>query len=221
MLYLLFLALLVPSLTAQSSDVSLPQDVGFVERDQRYQLKPNDVVEIRFRYTPEFNLTATIQPDGYITSQIAGDVKVEGLTLAEAADRIAEQSSERLKDPEVVVIPKDFVKPRFAVAGEVNNPGYHELRGDVGLIEAIAVSGGFKNSAKRKQVVLVRQIDSEHARVRVFNAKKLMSADHVEERIRVRPDDVIVVPRNRISKIDPVLRVANVGIWGLSLALMQ
>src|SRR5262249_13009182 len=120
----------------------------FATRDQRYRLQPNDVVELQFRYTPEFNMSATIQPDGDITSPIAGEVHVGGMTLAEAANAITKQASARLKDPEVTVLLKDFVKPHFVVAGEVAHPGTFDLRGDIGIIQAIAMSGGFKDSAQ-------------------------------------------------------------------------
>ena len=32
--------------------------------EARYVLEPGDVLEIQYRYTPEFNQTLTVQPDG-------------------------------------------------------------------------------------------------------------------------------------------------------------
>src|SRR5262245_42546231 len=122
MRYLIFLLTVGPFCFAQSASPN-----GFASRDQRYRLQPNDVVEVQFRYTPEFNTTATIQPDGYITSAIAGQVHVGGLTLTEAAEAITKQAVARLNDPEVTVFLKDFVKPHFVVAGEVAHPGSFEL----------------------------------------------------------------------------------------------
>jgi protein involved in polysaccharide export with SLBB domain len=34
--------------------------------DKRYQLVSGDVLDVIYRYTPEFNQTVTIQPDGYV-----------------------------------------------------------------------------------------------------------------------------------------------------------
>jgi polysaccharide export outer membrane protein len=202
--------------SAQTNSESPTHKTDFAERDKRYRIQPNDVIEVQFRYTPEYNLTATVQPDGYITSQIAGQVKVGGLTLSEAEALISQTASARLKDPEVTVVPKDFVKPRFVVAGEVNHPGPQELRGDIGIIEAIAMGGGFKESAQRSQVVLVRKMDSEYAQVRVFDLKKLMRPENIREQVKIQPDDLIVVPQNRISRLEPVIRIASLGLYGLS-----
>src|SRR5262245_5181443 len=91
---------------------------GFATREPRYRIQQNDVVEVRFRYTPEYNVTATVQPDGFISIDVVGDVKLGGLTLDEASAEIAKQAGARLRDPEVVVHLKDFVKPHFIVAGE-------------------------------------------------------------------------------------------------------
>ena len=46
-----------------------------------YTLHPGDVLDVQYRYTPEFNQTLTVQPDGYISLEIGGDLKVGGRTL--------------------------------------------------------------------------------------------------------------------------------------------
>lgn len=190
------------------------------DRNQRYAIQPNDVVEIQFRYTPEFNFTATIQPDGYISSQITGDVLIGGLTLTEAAAAIAKGAGARLKDPDVGVVLKDFVKPHFVVAGEVARPGTYELRGEVGLIQAIAMSGGFvRESAKRSQVILVRRTSGDYAEVKLFNLKQLMSKKGVLEDVILKPNDMLVVPQNAISKIQPYIQLGYLGMYGLTFGL--
>ena len=198
-----------------------PQDppTGFATRNARYKLQPNDVVEVQFRYTPEFNTVATVQPDGYISLQAAGDVLVGGLTLSEARAAIAKQASARLKDPEVVVLLKDFVKPHFVVAGEVAHPGTFELHGNIGIIQAIAMSGGFRDSAKRTKVVLVRRANADYARVNVYDMRKLMQPGGIQEDVTIQPNDLIVVPRNRIGKIEPYLRISSLGLYGLTMGI--
>ena len=206
-------------LCAYAADPPQSPADGFANRDQRYRIQANDVVEVQFRYTPEFNFAATVQPDGYVSCQAAGDVSIAGLTIAEAAKTIASKASARLKDPEVTVLLKDFVKPHFVVAGEVNHPGAYDLRGDIGIIQAIAMSGGFKDSAKRTQVILVRKANAEFAEVKVYDLNKRMSPREIREDITLRPDDMLVVPRNQITKIEPYIRFASLGMYGLAMGL--
>jgi polysaccharide export outer membrane protein len=119
----------------------------------------------------------------------------------------------------VNVILKDFVKPHFVVAGEVARPGTFDLRGDVTAVQAIAMSGGFKESSKQTQVVLLRRVNKEYAEVKVLDLKKLMSPSNIREDILIQPDDMLVVPQNRISKLEPYVRVGSTGLYGLGLML--
>jgi polysaccharide export outer membrane protein len=195
------------------------EKAGFTPREQRYRVQPNDVVEVHFRYTPEYNVTATIQPDGFISIEVVGDVKLGGLTLEEASAAIAKQAGARLRDPEVVVHLKDFVKPHFVVAGEVNHPGTYDLRGQVTTVQAIAMSGGFKESSKQSKVILLRRINEDYAEVKIIDLKKMMSPATIREDITLRADDMLVVPKNTLSKLEPVVRVGSMGLYGIALAL--
>jgi polysaccharide biosynthesis/export protein len=191
----------------------------FADRDPHYQLQVEDKVEVQYRYTPEYNAGVAVQPDGVVTLPYIGEIKVAGMTLAEASEAIRLKACERLRDPDVVVLLKDYVKPYFIIAGEVTRPGRMDLRGDVGLIEAIALGGGFKDSAHRKQVILLRKTASDSAQVSVIDANKLMSAGGVQEDIRIHAGDMVVIPRNFISKLSPYMKLTETGLYGLLLSL--
>ena len=72
--------------------------------EERYRLQPGDVLEVSFRYSPEFNQTVTIQPDGYISLEVSGDLKVAGMTVEDARRMILKKASERLQDPVATVM---------------------------------------------------------------------------------------------------------------------
>jgi polysaccharide export outer membrane protein len=180
-----------------------------------YKLQPSDVLSVRYRYTPDYDTTVAVQPDGFITLPLVGEVKVAGLTTAEARREIVREASVRLRDPEVTVELKDFQRPRFVVGGHVEKPGQFELRGRVTLLEAVAMAGGFKTSAKHSQVILFRRYDDTRAVTRVINAKALTNANKIVEDPDLRPGDLIFVPQNRISKIERLVPFTTVG-WLLS-----
>src|ERR1700740_24341 len=77
----------------------------------RYILHAGDVITLDYRYTPEFNQTVTIQPDGFVTLNVVGDIKVAGLTLDQAHDQIIKMASTRLNHPELNLTLKDFEHP--------------------------------------------------------------------------------------------------------------
>jgi polysaccharide biosynthesis/export protein len=192
-----------------SAHVALyPQAPGLQTREQPYRLQPGDTVEIQYRYTPEFNAKAVIQPDGDITVPITGSVHIGGLSVSEARAAISAKAGERLRDPELNLLVSDFVKPSYTVAGEVAKPGRYDLRGVVSAIDAVAISGGIKDSSKHSQVILVRRLNDEFADVRILNLKQMMKAEGVQEDVRVQSGDLLIIPQNFVSKMERYVR------WG-------
>ena len=176
-------------------------------------LQPGDVLDIQYRYTPEFNQTIAVQPDGYISLQIGGDVKVSGRNLNEVRDLILTQARTRLAAPELTVILKEFQKPYVVVAGEVPQPGKFELREKLTAIQAVLLAGGFKDSAKSSQIVVFRKLNADTAEVRTLNFKTLRHTSDLENDLTLQPGDMILVPRNRISKIERYVRLASLAAF--------
>ena len=138
-----------------------------------YHIEPADVLVVKYRYTPEFDSTPTVQPDGYISLPMVGQVKVGGLTVGEAIAAIEREGRRRLREPEVTLELKEFQRPRFFVTGEVGKPGEFPLHGKMGLLEGIAMAGGFKHSAKHTQIALFRKVDDTHVMRTVLDAKEI------------------------------------------------
>jgi len=210
---LLFSAMLCGCLC---ESVLLCQTTAFSEHNPRYCLQPSDVIDIHYRYTPEFDQTITVEPDGFAVLQIVGDIKLQGLTLEQARAAILEKAAQRLKDPEITLVLKDFVKPYFVVGGEVATPGRFEMRGSVTAIQAIAMAGGFKNTSKHSQVILFRKVGPDIAKTQILNLKAAMTGSTLEPNVDLQPGDMLIVPQNRISKIERLVKLANIG-WGVPL----
>ncbi len=51
------------------------------ERHPLYRLTKSDVVDVNFTFSPDFNQSLTVQPDGFIALRGAGTIYAEGLTL--------------------------------------------------------------------------------------------------------------------------------------------
>lgn len=178
--------------------------------ENRYRLNPGDVLDIVYRYTPEFNQTVTIQPDGYVILQIVGDVKIGTMTVEEARAEISKRASVRLKDPEVTILLKEFQKPYFVVAGEVVQPGRVEMREQrMTALQAIMMSGGFRDSAKVSQVVVFRKINQEIAEVKTVNLKDIRKTSDLENDMVIEAGDMIFVPRNRWTKLERYMRLTS------------
>src|SRR5271165_454598 len=53
----------------------------FHQRNPRYILRTSDSFDVSFTFSPEFNQTVVVEPDGYVTLRGAGSVHVAGQTL--------------------------------------------------------------------------------------------------------------------------------------------
>jgi polysaccharide biosynthesis/export protein len=199
-----------PSVRART--VQAPR-LGTFGAEERYVLQPGDVIEIQYRYTPEFNQAIAVQPDGYISLQIGGDVKVSGRSLDYVRELILGKARTRLASPELTVILKEFQKPYVVVAGEVPQPGKFELREKLTAIQAVLLAGGFKDSAKSSQIVVFRKLNADTAEVRTLNFKTLRHTSDLENDLTLQPGDMILVPRNRISKIERYVRLASLAAF--------
>ncbi|MGA2003838.1 MAG: polysaccharide biosynthesis/export family protein [Terriglobales bacterium] len=171
------------------------------ERHPLYRLTKSDVVDANFTFSPDFNQTLTVQPDGFVVLKGAGTILAEGLTLPQLQRAVSDAYRGFLHQPEITVTLKDFDKPYFLASGEVAKPGKYELRGDVTVNEAIAIAGGFTQQARHSQVVLFRRLSEEVAETHVLDVKKMLDSRNLREDMHLRPGDFIFVPQSRVSKI--------------------
>lgn len=184
-----------------------PQLKQFEEK--RYRLNPGDVISISYRYTPEFNQTVAIQPDGFVTLEIVGELKIGGLTVEEARKEILENAAKRLKDPEINLLLKEFQKPYFVVSGEVVQPGKFEMNQNITALQAVLLAGGFKDSAKTSQILVYRKINSDTAEVKLLNLKNVKKTSDLENDFELHSGDMILVPRNLVTKIERFVKLTS------------
>jgi polysaccharide export outer membrane protein len=178
-----------------------------------YRLSKSDVLEISFSFSPEFNQTVMVQPDGYIPLKEARQIYAEGLTVPDLGALIREAYTGMLHDPEVSVTLKDFDKPYFIAGGEVGRPGKYELRSDTTVAEAVAMAGGFTPHAKHSQVVLFRRISDEVYESHLLNIKAMLKSRQLQEDMHLRSGDLVFVPQNLISKIRQYTPASNLSLY--------
>jgi polysaccharide export outer membrane protein len=181
-----------------------------LETRHRYHIHPGDQLEVHFRLTPENNQLATVEPDGYITLTIAGEVKVVGLSVEEAQAAVAAKSEARLKDPEVTITLAAFQKPYFVVAGHVARPGRYDMVDDTTALQAVLLSGGALDTGKVSQILVYRRInEGSSAEVRVINLKKVRHTADLERDMTLQAGDMLYVPENTLTRITDIMRIGN------------
>jgi polysaccharide export outer membrane protein len=199
---------------AVAQEQSGKTDTEFAQRYPRYALRPGDSFDLNFPFSPEFNQTVIVEPDGYATFRGAGTVHVAGQTIPQISATVKSAYTGILNDPEVTVALKEFEKPYFIAGGEVGKPGKYELRSDLSLVEAINIAGGFTDASKHSQVLLFRHISADKVEAHVFDVKKMIRSHDLQEDPHLVAGDLVIVPQNSISKIRRYLPTSSLGLYG-------
>ena len=108
---------------------------------------------------------------------------------------------------DVVFVPEPAEEFVF-VLGEVKSPGSYPLRGQERLLEAVARAGGRTENGK-SEVRLIRRDARGRGRVYTVDLNDFLKGGDARTNFRLRPDDVIYVPRRGIARINYYLRMIN------------
>jgi polysaccharide export outer membrane protein len=184
---------------------------GLTQRRPRYLLRPSDVLEITFPISPEFDETASVQPDGYISLREVGDLYVEGKSVPEVIEALHKAYGTFLHEPIINIELKDFEKPYFIADGELGRPGKYDLREDLTVTEAVAIAGGFTDKAKHSDVVLYRRTEDGWVEAKTLNIKKMLAKKDLREDVHLKPGDLVYVPKNRLSEVRQFIPSTGIG----------
>lgn len=182
-------------------------------RNPRYQLTEGDVLDLNFPFTPSFNQTVTVLPDGYVSLRGVGSLRVEGETVPEVRSTLQRVYSKILRDPVITVALKDFEKPYFIVGGQVQHPGKFDLHGDTTVMQAVEIAGGFNDNAKHSQILLFHRVSAGWVEVKKLNLKALLQGKDLSEDPHLKPGDMLFVPKNVVSKIKQFIPSMGTGIY--------
>ncbi|WP_408015661.1 polysaccharide biosynthesis/export family protein [Rhizobium alarense] len=107
-----------------------------------YRLSEGDVLTFDFLDDDELPVTLTVTSDGDVQFPLIGDVRVEGLTLGDAVERLRSEFQTRdiLKHPKISLNVASF-RPIY-VLGEVKNPGSFAYVPGLTVRQAIGLAGG-------------------------------------------------------------------------------
>ncbi len=157
-----------------------------------YQIGPEDLLRISVWNNKDLTLDIVVRPDGKISVPLIQDVQAEGLTPPELADVIHQRLLSYIKDPHVSVIVLQVNASKFFIVGAVNKPGTYALRGEVSILQALSMAGGFTPFASPKNIRLVRNRAGKQD-VRVVNYFRVIK-DSSSQNYLIRSGDTIVVP---------------------------
>jgi len=129
-----------------------------------------------------------IGANGMVNLPLVGNIKIAGLTEAQAAEKLISQYKKYLRNPYVAV---KILNQKLFVLGEVKKPGVILVtNGTMSLFEALADSGDITDYANRTNIRILRgdMRDPEVREVDLTDFKSIRMASLV-----LQPNDVVYV----------------------------
>ena len=171
-----------------------------------YRLQPGDQVEVHHILDPDYSAVLIVSPDGTINVPgIKQAVTARGqsvLGLQDVLNRLY-QENDVLSRPFFSLNLRAFGSLQIFVGGEVQRPGYLELSGgERRVLQVITSGGGFLQTARRSEVLILRTRTDGTQQIFSVDLTKALSGEDLSQNVRVRPLDVVIVPKTDIASLD-------------------
>jgi polysaccharide export outer membrane protein len=147
-----------------------------------------------------------IDKEGFINFPVLGKIEAGGTNKSQLEETIVKKLKHHIDNPIINIRLRNF---KVTVLGDVDNPGTFTIANErITLLEAIGIAGDLNITARRKNILLVREVDGEKKQYRVDLTKNdLFDSPYYY----LKQNDVIYVEPNRTklntSKYSPVYSV--------------
>lgn len=186
---------------ASTREVVARQDVTAalqrVRSSQAYVLQPGDLVEIQVYMEDDMNRVLRLNGNGSLTFPLVGNIKLAGLTLEQAEQRLANRLTEYIKNPQVSMLVKEYGNKTVYVLGQVAKPAAIQIPPEkqMTVLEAITSVGGFTDIANTSKVRVLRVTNGKQKAIDV-DVTQITKQGNKNMDIALQPGDVIFVPQS-------------------------
>jgi protein involved in polysaccharide export with SLBB domain len=174
--------------------------------DDKHRLRPGDRVSLQILEDREAPKSLVIGDSGELDVPYLGRVAAADKTCNQLARELRQQLEKDYYYRVTVVLGLDVANRlmgRVYVWGQVKNQGAIDLLVSENLTagKAILRAGGFGDFANKKRVKLVRGDGAEGVAKQIFelNMVEILEAGNTEKDLRLRPDDLIIIPSRLIN----------------------
>ena len=176
-----------------------------------YRLGPEDVISVNVfgqdRYSKQ---GVKIPPSGRIYLALIPDgIFVNGKTADQVAELIKKRYDEFIIDPQVSVSLDQAGSYRYSVVGDVAVPGIRLMTRRLSVSEAVAEAGGVLQTGNRSKIVVLRKQQDGTLKPIPVNLSAVYKGQ-APDSVYLVPGDQIIVPGNKLKKLQTILGFAQV-----------
>ena len=161
---------------------------------ESYVIGPGDILGVNVWKEPDVSRVIPVRSDGKISLPLAGEIQASGLTPKQLEGEITAHLEDYISDPEVAVIVQDIKSQKFNILGQIAKPGSYILTGTTTVLDAIAMTGGFRDFAKRNSIYVLRGRPDGTQQKLPFNYKQVIKGLQPLENVKLEAHDTVIVP---------------------------
>jgi len=181
-----------------------------------YVIGPFDTLDLSVFQEPDLSLkNVSVDAGGRLTFPLIGSVDAAGKTAVQLARDIETRLGERyLVNPQVTVAVNASVSQQVTVEGAVNDPGVYGIRGQVTLLDALAMANGPTRNAALDRAIVFRKINGQRAAA-VFDVGDIRRGSMPDPAIIGGDTVVITSSRAKTAFSDVLAAVPIIGLFTL------
>lgn len=155
-----------------------------------YVIASGDVLSVRVFNQDNLSARARVRSDGKIAVPMVGDVDVRGKAPSAVAADLETRFKHYVVAAQVTITVEETQPTSVSVLGEVAHPGLYTVDPSAGVLQALAVAGGFTDYASRGSIYVVRRGPAQRIR---FSYSSLIEGEDRASTFRLHAGDVLVV----------------------------
>jgi polysaccharide export outer membrane protein len=150
---------------------------GVFAANDEFSIGPGDVIVIKVYNEPDLSVKANVSQSGILKIPLVGDIVVAGKTSKELSEELEMAYFDGyLVNPSVSVMIESY-RP-FFIRGAVSKSGAYKFEYDLTVDQAIAIAGGLKDRASKRDWYVIRGV--EKSRLKVTKESRIFPGDILE-----------------------------------------
>ena len=173
--------------------------------DEEYRIGVGDWLEIEITGIAGSRSETFVMPDGRIYYDLAGGVKVDGMTIEEVGECLKQSLSRDYSSPSINVTLREVSSRRAWLLGRVYKPGLYPLTQPTTLLEGIALAGGLFTSrfsgSTEELADLSNSFVLRDGQVLPVDLLALMKEGDMSQNIYLKDGDYVYIPSSLSQNI--------------------
>jgi polysaccharide export outer membrane protein len=177
-----------------SSDKEIGVAASEATFSENYRIGPQDLIEIQVYGLEGLKREVRVNSRGVISLPLIGAVALGGLT-AQEAEHLIKMKYERdnFRNLQVSLFIKEFTRARITIEGAVNKPGVYPIKGQITLLQALAIAGGGSPLSDMSKVMVFR-LENGTRKSSNYDVTKIRAGELEDPTLT--NDDLVVVGRS-------------------------